>query len=171
MNEEIRLPEPKPRDSEPMMIVMELAKIFGDETRKTMEEMGVPGSYKSILFELQRSNGISQLELAKHLRLKPPTISLTIKKMEDDGYVYRKVGVNDMRVFNVYLTEKGTDFLVKNRKRIDNLDEVILEGISEEEKNTILDLLLKMRNNICKATGRSLHPCKNDICSHGKELN
>ena len=145
-----------------MMVVMELSKIFRDETRRNMEEMGVPSSFKNILFELHHANGASQLDIAKRLRLKPPTVSLTIKKMEEEGYVYRKIGENDKRVFNVFLTEKGAEFHIKNHERIDNLDRVVMEGISDNDKDTVLKILIKMRNNLCEATGRACRPFTDD---------
>ena len=157
------LPKMKPRDSEPMMIVNELSKIFGDETRKTMEELGVPSGYKNILFHLHHANGASQLELARLTRLKPPTISLTLKKMEEDGYITRQVSKSDMRVYNVYLTTKGANVHIKNRERIDAIDELIMKEITDEEKQQLISLLIKMRNNICEATGRNPSPhCKSE---------
>lgn len=157
------LPKMKPRDSEPMMIVNELSKIFCDETRKTMEELGVPSGYKNILFHLHYANGASQLELARLTRLKPPTVSLTLKKMEEDGYITRQVSKHDMRVYNVYLTTKGANVHIKNRERIDAIDELIMKDITEEEKQQLLSLLIKMRNNICEATGRVPSPhCKTE---------
>ena len=127
------LPKMKPKDSEPMMIVNELSKIFCDETRKTMEELGVPSGYKNILFHLHHANGASQLELARLTRLKPPTISLTLKKMEEDGYIIRQVSKDDMRVYNVYLTTKGANVHIKNRERIDAIDELIMKNITEDK--------------------------------------
>lgn len=149
----VELPKMKPRDSEPMMIVNELSKIFNDETRKTMEELGVPSAYKNILFHLHHANGVSQLELAKRTRLKPPTISLTLKKMEEDGYIIREASKEDLRVYNVFLTVKGANVHVKNKEKIDSIDQSIMKGISEEEKAILIDLLKKMRDNICEATG------------------
>ena len=158
----IELPKLKPRDSEPMMIVNELSKIFCDETRKTMEELGVPSGYKNILFHLHHANGASQLELAKRTRLKPPTISLTLKKMEEDGYIVREASKEDLRVCNGYLTTKRANVQIKNREKIDSIDEMIMKGISEEEKELLMTLLKKMRDNICEATGISALSCSRE---------
>lgn len=150
-----QLPHMKKKDSEPMMVINDLSKIFCDETRKTMEELGVPSGYKKILFHLHNMNGASQLDLAKVTRLRPPTISLTLKKMEEEGYIERRVSENDLRVVNVFLTEKGANVHIKNRERIYALDDIVMKGITNEEKKILLELLIKMRANICEATGRS----------------
>ena len=154
------LPPMKPRDSEPMMIINELSKIFGDEMRKTMEDLGVPSGYKNILFHLHHANGASQLELARRTRLKPPTISLTLKKMEDDGYIIRETSKDDLRVCNVFLTPKGANVHIKNSEKIDAIDNMIMNGISNEEKAVLMRLLKKMRDNICEATGTEKCLCK-----------
>lgn len=149
MNEELNLPKPKPRDSEPMMVINELSKIFKNEMKKTLEEAGIPISYRALLLELVRSNGMSQLELAKRTRLKPPTVSITIRKMEEDGYIVRVPSEVDLRVIHVYLTEKGAAIHRINSEKIEKLEKTVMKGIDGDDKKYLLELLIKMRNNLC----------------------
>lgn len=161
MVEELNLPKPKPRDSEPMMVINELTRMFGHELKKTLEDSGFPIGYRHLLFELVRSNGISQLELAKRTRLKPPTVSITIRKMEDEGYITRVPSKTDLRVMHIYLTEKGADVLRKNHEKIKTLESTLMNGITEEEKQAMLSLLIKMRNNLSSEICCKKHSLKN----------
>lgn len=163
MINEFDLPKPKPRDSEPMMVIHELAKIVKNEMRKTLEDASIPISYRALLFELARSNGISQLELAKRARLKPPTVSITVRKMEEDGYIKRVPSSTDLRVMHIYLTEKGADIHRINSVKIDNLEKALMKGISEEDKQYVLDILIKMRDNICNELGTDFRKCCHDV--------
>lgn len=148
MNGELNLPKPKPRDSEPMMVVNELSKIFRNEMKKTLEEAGIPISYRALLLELVRSNGMSQLELAKRTHLKPPTVSITIRKMEEDGYIVRIPSEVDLRVVHVYLTEKGAAIHRMNTEKLEKLEKTVMQGIDGDEKQYLLNLLIKMRDNL-----------------------
>ena len=148
MIDNINLPQPKPRDSEPMMVINELAKIVRNEMRKTLEDASVPVSYRAILFELARANGMSQLELSNRTRLKPPTVSITIRKMEDDGYIVRVPSKVDLRVMHIYLTEKGAQVHHTNSKKIDELEKALMKDFSQEEKQILLNMLIKMRDNV-----------------------
>lgn len=149
MNEELNLPKPKPRDSEPMMVINELSKIFRNEMKKNLEEAGIPMSYRALLLELARSNGMSQLELARRTHLKPPTVSITIRKMEEDGYIVRVPSEVDLRVIHVYLTEKGAAIHRINSEKIEKLEKTVMQGIDGDDRKYLLKLLVKMRDNLC----------------------
>ena len=153
-----KLPITKAPDSEPMMIVNDLAKIYHDEIRKNSERIGVPRGYRNLLKILTRHNGISQYELASYARLRPPTVSLTLKKMEQDGYIVREVSEKDMRVYHIFLTEKGITEHIKNIERLDYLDIISTKGFSSEEKEQLMSLLLRLRDNLCSEFGCVARP-------------
>jgi len=140
----VHLPPPK---LEPTMLVYEISKMFRDEMRRANEEAGIPSGYRNLLFHLAHEDGRTQLELSQLTHLKPPTVSITLQKMEQSGYVKRKTDENDMRITRVYLTEKGSAVNELNHKKVEELDKIIMKNITEEEKQTLLALLTKMRNN------------------------
>lgn len=162
------LPKMKPHDSEPMMIVRDLDKIYHDKLRKNSENVGIPSGYRYLLMMLYSHNGCTQYELAKLSRLKPPTVSLTLKKMEDDGYIVRESSEKDMRVTNVFLTEAGAKVHLVNIQMLDHLDEVAVKGFSDDEKETLLSLLKRLRSNLCEEFGISEHT---DDCFKTENIN
>ena len=141
----------------PMMRVLHLSKLFRHQLRRASAEEGVPGSYRSILMELSHFEKLTQYELAKRTHLTPPTVSVTLQKMEHDGYITRTPDENDLRQMQVSLTEEGISAELANRMRANALDQQILSGFSEEEKQLLSKLLSQMEKNLHSAVGFS--PC------------
>ena len=100
--------------------------------------------------KLAREDGIPQCELVKDSRMTAPTISVALKSLEQEGLVERRGDSDDMRAVRVYLTEKGREADRMNRRRIECVDEIMMSGFSDEEKQNLMEILLKMKENLMK---------------------
>lgn len=132
----------------PMMLMSEVHKMIHNRIREEADEPDLQNSYRPILFHLAHADGISQLELSRLTHLKPPTVSVTLRKMEEDGYVRRETDKSDMRQINVFLTEKGKSHDDRIREIIGRLEEKVMKGITPEESEAFMNVLEKMKNNI-----------------------
>ena len=137
----------------PMMQIIHLSKLFRDQLRKASEDAGIPGGYRMILMELSHTESATQYELAKRTHLTAPTVSVTLQKMEHDGYITRTPDENDLRQMRVSLTEKGKAAEADNRARANALEQVILAGLSDEEKALLTTLLTSMETNLHETVG------------------
>lgn len=127
-----------------MFLVNHLSRIFHREMRKVCEENGVPMGYRSLLFHLAHHDGCSQRELAQKAGLQPSTVSITLDKMERDGYILREKSADDQRAIKLHLTEKGKNIDRLNRERIAVLDECFSSTVTLEEKELLISLLEKV---------------------------
>ena len=144
------------RPNEIMFMVNQLSRIFHHEMRKVCEENGVPVSYRGILFHLAHNDGCNQRMLAEKAGLKPSTVSITLDKMERDGYVSRERNAEDQRIMHVYLTEKGKGIHLANKKRIEELDARFGSTVSAEEKKQLIALLDKVMTGYCADQGMEM---------------
>jgi DNA-binding MarR family transcriptional regulator len=80
--------------------------------------------------------------------LKPPTVSVTLKRLEDEGLVRRAQDTGDMRVVRVFLSEAGRAHNKSVRERLKCIDATLMEGFSEAETACLLQFLERMRDNI-----------------------
>ena len=154
-----------PRQTAPMRL-NEVSRLFDDTVRsldKSDEAADMKNSTRLILAVLDRLEGVSQLDIVNVTHLKSPTVSLALKKMEEDGYVTREVNVSDMRAFKVYLTEKGKKFNEDMHARFRSVDSVMMQGISKDEEAVLVDLLIRMRNNLLVGLGKELPPREFDL--------
>ena len=72
-----------------------------------LKDMGVHPGQLPFLNIISHKEGISQRELAECLHVKPPTVAVTVKRLEKADVIYRRPDPNDMRISRIYLTEKG----------------------------------------------------------------
>lgn len=132
----------------PLMIINEISKLMGDKIRLEGDDAIMQKSSRLLMMHLAHRDGITQLDLVKATHLKAPTVSVTLQKMERDGIVLRKPDEYDLRAMRVYLTEKGREIDQSVISRIWEEEKNIMQGITEKEIEILMEILLKMRNNL-----------------------
>lgn len=133
----------------PMVLIAEIQRLMGDKIREKGDENPISQkSGRALLLELSKRDGRTQLDLVKATHLKAPTISVVLQKMERDGYVRRTPDQYDLRATRVYLTEKGRELDNKIRKRIREEEEHAMSSLTENECETLVKLLEKIKSNI-----------------------
>ena len=84
-------------DATPSMYMGDIARLFECRVSGAAERKGVSHGYRRILFHLAHEDGVTQLQLVKLTHLTPPTISVSLAKMEKEGLVKRVADTKDMR--------------------------------------------------------------------------
>lgn len=141
--------DPK-KEKKPFMLINELAKIFHGEMRSLAEKSGLNESYRHLLFHIAHHDGINQLELVRITHLKPSTISVTVQRMEAEGYLVRRQDEYDARVMRLYLTDKGREFDEKSYSLVQKIDEKAVKGFTQLEVKTLLSLLTRVEENLAE---------------------
>ncbi len=110
-------------------------------------EKGIIHSFlerERILKIIDISENISQRKLAQIISISPQSISETLTKLENDGYITRTKNQNDKRETLIFLTENG-------RQRLKEIDKMrkqqtlhFLSPLNNAEKETLLILLKKL---------------------------
>lgn len=146
-------PEPPrpPRKITPIMLVNDIGRLWHQMVESGAPEEFRQKSNRSILRELSIKDGVYQLDLAESTHLKPPTVSVTLGKLEANGVIFRTVDPMDLRATKVYLTDKGRAINNELRDRLHAADAAALEGLSEEETATLLSLLERVKDNLAKS--------------------
>ena len=132
-------------------IGMELSftgKHLHESLRKAQEITGMPDGYRKLLFPLAHEDGLTQLELAKRAHLSPPTVSVTLKKMEADGLLARQQDEKDQRTVRVYLTEEGRSLNARVFESMLKVDARLVEGFIPEEQEMLRSMLRRMNQNL-----------------------
>lgn len=141
-----KCPPPKPG-----MLINEISKLWHDRMRKQSEDLGFKTGYRQILRFLAREDGVTQIDIVRDSHFKAPTVSVTLKKMEEEGLVRRETDKNDMRQTRVYITEQGRELERKLFGKIMECESVLGKDITQEEEEFLLKLLKKMRDNLLEA--------------------
>jgi DNA-binding MarR family transcriptional regulator len=103
----------------------------------------------SILYYLNNYGSATLVELANYQSVEKPTITRTIARLEELGYV-EHVPSKDKREKRMQLTELGKKVYSEVRVTIDQYEQEILKGITEEEQLAAIRIMGEIRNNIIK---------------------
>lgn len=119
---------------------------------KEMEKRGLGfAGFPPILFVLRhemKGKQASQKELADFLGIRPSSVAIAIKRMEQTGLVERVTDENDLRRNIVTITKQG-EKLVKDSMRVfDEADRKMYDGFSEEEKEQLKTFFIRIIQNL-----------------------
>ena len=120
-------------------------KFMGERLR----DYGFSGAMYMILLHIDRHPGASQDRIASHMYINKCNVARHTKKLEALGYLRRETDQADRRQNNLYLTDKGRALVPEIREYLGQWCREITAGLEEDEKATLLALLLK-------TTGQSL---------------
>jgi DNA-binding MarR family transcriptional regulator len=114
------------------------------------EDCGVmaQSTARLVMSHLAVNGSMGQLEIVALTRLKPPTVSTLLRRMQAEGYITRVPDEKDKRAILVALTEKGKDFDREQLHRLSTNDHQAVRGLTAEEQKTLESLLLRMRDNL-----------------------
>ena len=103
----------------------------------------------SSLYYLFNNGSATLVELSNYQYVEKPTVTRTINRLEELGYVEHVPG-KDKREKRMQLTELGKNVYKDVRVTIDEFEQDILKGISEEEQLKAIRIMEEIRNNIIK---------------------
>ena len=103
-----------------------------------------------VLGLLAHKDGLSQREIAEKLHIKPPTVNVTVQRLEKAGFLYREADEKDQRISRIYMTEKGKQAKESGMKKVQDNEKILLDGFSEEDLCLLRRFLDQITENIEK---------------------
>ena len=117
---------------------------------RLMKEQNLPITPEqfSVLSYLWQQDGLQQTELATCTDRNRANVTRIIDILEREGIVERRDDENDRRVFRIYLTDKGKSLREQTAKCAEQSIVDSLQGLTKEEIDTCVKVLLKVKNNV-----------------------
>lgn len=129
--------------------------LVGDTSRmlrRTFNErlthLGLTQAQWRALAHLSRNEGLNQVGLADLLDVQPITVARLIDKLVTANLVERRADPNDRRAQRLFLTEHAMPVLEQIWDVADDTYAVVLKGVSDAERDMLIGLLTRLRNNI-----------------------
>ena len=97
---------------------------------------------------LARQEGLSQREIAQELHVKPPSVAVSIRRMENAGLLVRTQDGKDQRVTRISLSQKGREALKDIQKVFEENQKILFRGFTESEKCLMRRFLIQMIKNM-----------------------
>lgn len=120
-----------------------LRRIFNER----LTHLGMTQAQWRALAHLSRNEGINQVTLSDLLDVQPITVARLIDKLVETNLVARRPDPNDRRAQRLFLTEQAQGVLDQIWEVADETYAVVLKGISETERDTLIELLARIRAN------------------------
>ncbi|MFH5181716.1 MarR family winged helix-turn-helix transcriptional regulator [Paenibacillus sp. TAB 01] len=96
---------------------------------------------------LYKQDGLSQEALSHELKIDKGTTAKALKKLEEQGYVLRKIRDEDKRSYRIFLTDKALRIKEEVRQVLIDWRHILSDGLTEQEQYAALELLEKMGRN------------------------
>lgn len=113
-----------------------------------MKPLNITRSQWWVLAYLSRHDGMIQSDLANVLELGKAALGSLIDRLEASGVVRRGADESDRRAKRVYLSAAGAQLIKEMNLRSHDMSELILEGLSDEERRALAELLIRVKQNL-----------------------
>lgn len=104
------------------------------------------GTYPFLLM-LNKNEGISQNQISKEINVDKAMSARAIKRLIELGYIKKEVDEKDARACKLYLTDNAKAIIPDIRFELDKWVNIITEGLTQEDRETLIDLLEKVMIN------------------------
>ena len=97
---------------------------------------------------LNKDKEIYQKDIENEFGITKSTVAGIIKLMEQKGFIQRISVPQDARLKKLVLTDKGLEYEEKMEQKIQEYDRSLKENITEEEMETFLRVIDKIKQNV-----------------------
>lgn len=135
-------------DNSVFHLLIKVCRAHQKKTRELLEKIGLHWGQPPLLHVLWEKEGRTQTELCEILKISSATIAKMVCRMENEGFITKKVDREDRRVSRIYLTEKGREVREKVKEIERTVEEICVEGFTPEEKILLKRFLKDIGNNL-----------------------
>lgn len=112
-----------------------------------LAEHGLSFSLWEVLFYVQKMGPSTLVEIADYYHVEKPSITRRVHRLKEQMLI-EGVSSKDGRERMIQLTDKGREVYKVCRRKINQLENEVMKGIPDNEKNTLSQILPKIQQNI-----------------------
>lgn len=121
---------------------------------RELSEIGLHRAQHRMLMHLFFHGDVaSQRDLARELCITPAVVTVTLRKLETDGYVRRSTVTDDKRRLGVEITESGKAVVQRTKTILDRVDMAMFDGFTDEELDAARRFYSRIKENLGKIGG------------------
>ena len=129
-------------------VLMFTMRLHHKVVEKYVSALGIHHGQHRLLMRLTKQEWKSQKELADSMEISTATVAVSLKKLEQGGYITREVVSDDNRYNQLEITNKGREVVKESCKIFEHIDNTMFKGFTEEEKEEFYRLVKKMNQNL-----------------------
>jgi DNA-binding MarR family transcriptional regulator len=125
-----------------------IGRLHSTRADRLVEKLGLFRGQAILLMILSDHEGLTHSEIAEILEISPAAATKVIKRMEALNYLQRQSDPADERISRVFLKEDGLAVVRQIRSAFEQIDQILLTGFAPQEKDTLIQLLQRVRANL-----------------------
>lgn len=129
-------------------LLIKVFKVHHKKTHQFLKKLDLYRGQPPLLHLLWEKEGRTQKELCGKMHSEPATIAKMVRRMENEGFVVKKKDEEDRRLSRIYLTAKGKEIRQKVKEVEEEIEEICLQGFTEEEVILLRRFLIDIKNNL-----------------------
>ena len=110
-------------------------------------------TWRTLHFVSSSVDGLMQKDLALAIGIEGPSLVRLLDNLEGEGLIERRVAPEDRRGKTVHLTPAGKLYMADIQRTVDRVREALLDGVPDDEIETILAAFDHIRANAEDHTG------------------
>lgn len=132
--------------------IKRISEYIESDANRALEQYGITCSQARVLtFLLKRQDKTTiQKDIENYYEIKHPTVIGILQRMEAKGLIVSSVDPSDKRQKIITLTDSAFELEKTIADHVEDAEQRMAEGMTEEELETIKQLLYKVYKNISK---------------------
>lgn len=144
-------------------LLTDSARLLRKLIDRRLQPLGLSRAQWSVLAILSNHEGVSQSQISQELEIEKSTAGRLIDQVEKSGWIERRPIPGDRRLWSIHLTDQARQLLVEIERVIMHAREDMLRGLSEEQQNTLTDLLRAVKLNLADALELDAVPASDGV--------
>lgn len=120
---------------------------------KELADTGLYPGQEGVIEVLGDGKPLTPGEIALRLGVRPPTITKTISRLEEQGFVARSKSDGDARQVHISLTADGKKLLKAIKKAMKRTEKRVLAGLKKKDRRELQTILADIARSLAYETG------------------
>jgi DNA-binding MarR family transcriptional regulator len=129
-------------------LIHDAARLFRRRFEAKASGLGLSAAQWRLLVWAVKEEGIAQARLAEILEIEPISVSRLIDRMEEGGWIERRVDAADRRVRMIFPTGKALEAYAGVKGLAGEVYERALAGLSPQDRRSLVKGILKLIENL-----------------------
>ncbi|MFC2947459.1 MarR family winged helix-turn-helix transcriptional regulator [Virgibacillus sediminis] len=126
------------------VVLMKSSKTVMERVKEDIKNYGMKTSDFAILEALYHKGELTVKQISEAVLINTGSITYVIDKLEAKGLLKRRPCTEDRRVVYIHITDQGNQLMDEIFPKHQQVIEEIFSGVSNEEKETIVEALKKV---------------------------
>ncbi|OFI46400.1 hypothetical protein BG262_05130 [Floricoccus penangensis] len=138
--------------------------VHGINDGRRIRQDGSQRGARGLLFFLNdKSNGLTNSEIAETLDIKPSSVTAMVKQLEQEDLIFRVSDEQDKRINRIYISDEGRKMVSERINIMDTASEELFSSLTIKEQSELLRLLKKLDAANADGSNEFFSMCKSSI--------